>query len=284
MIAQPTADATPPQLAVAVSQADASTLAPGARRLPAAVRRDVFLLYGLLRTLDDLVDGQADEADERLSAVERWIEREDVSSRESAAFEDLWSRHELSLSPLRDFCSAMRDDLERRPIENEQELESYCQRAGGSIGLMLADMIGTASSGGRERMACLGRAAQRTNILRDIDEDSEQGRLYIPSSAVARYGPPAPGKRERLLRDQISRADALYDSALTGPPILGRGNEALTISVALYREILRQIEREGYGRQAGRVAVPAWRQRLVIARARVRFNREVVLHRAGQRG
>ena len=64
--------------------------------------------------------------------------------------------------------------------------------------------------------AALGKAMQRTNILRDIDEDMGNGRIYLAMETVERFGSLEPGRREALLRDQIARADALYDEGVAG--------------------------------------------------------------------
>jgi phytoene synthase len=111
---------------------------------------------------------------------------------------------------------------------------------------------------------------QRTNILRDIDEDMAGGRTYLAAETLHRFGPRAlePGRREALLRDQIARADALYEVGLAGIPLLCAGRRAIAAAAAMYREILRQIEREGYGARPGRAVVPASRKLLVAARAR----------------
>jgi phytoene synthase len=106
--------------------------------------------------------------------------------------------------------------------------------------------------------------------VRDIDEDHEHGRLYIARTTIERFGPPTPGTREALLRDQIARADALYREGLGAIPLLARGQRGMALSAALYREILRQIERDGYGRRPGRVAVPRWRQRLLVTTHRLK--------------
>jgi phytoene synthase len=71
------------------------------------------------------------------------------------------------------------------------------------------------------------------------------------------------------LRDQIATADALYEAGLSAIGQLVQGRQSMALSAALYREILRQIEREGFGRRAGCVAVPAWRRHLIIARQRL---------------
>jgi phytoene synthase len=131
---------------------------------------------------------------------------------------------------------------------------------------MLAGLLGTTDPDGEAKMAILGTAMQRTNILRDIDEDLERGRVYIAKSTIERFGFPHPGQREALVRDQIQRADTLFAEGLTAIPMLRHGRRAMGISGALYREILRQIEREGFGQERGRVSVPDWRKRLLVTR------------------
>jgi 15-cis-phytoene synthase len=248
------------------SPPDASTLGPGLRLLPEPVRTDVYRLYHVLRTLDDLVDEDRPQAPERVAAVERWARHEDADTPETRTLRDLCSRTALSREPLADFCKGMRHDIAREEIATEDDFELYAQRAGGAVGIMLAQLLGSSHPDAEAKMAALGRAMQRTNILRDIDEDLAHRRVYIASSTIERFGDPSPGAREKLLRDQIERADALYDEALGALPLLSHGRRGMALCTALYREILRQIEREGFGRTAGRVVVPAWRRSVLIAK------------------
>ncbi|MHB8492305.1 MAG: phytoene/squalene synthase family protein [Solirubrobacteraceae bacterium] len=247
----------------------ASTFGPAVRLLPIDLQPDARRLYGLLRTLDDLVDDEDPEAANRVAALERWARFGEVQSPEAEAMAELSRRHSISPEAVLEFCSGMRLDLERATIATEDDLEQYCQYVGGAVGMMLAQLFGTSHAAAATKMAILGRAMQRTNILRDIDEDAARQRLYIPRSTVERYGPPTPGDREELLRDQIAKADVLYDEGLAAIPLLASGRRAMALSAALYREILRQIEREGYGRTAGGVVVPTWRRRLILAKFRV---------------
>ena len=111
---------------------------------------------------------------------------------------------------------------------------------------------------------------QRTNILRDIDEDLGAGRVYLARETLERLGwatVPPPTQREALLRDQIARADALYDVGMAGVALLPCGRRAIGAAGAMYREILRQIERDGYGSEAGRAIVSRKRKLFVAARA-----------------
>lgn len=115
-------------------------------------------------------------------------------------------------------------------------------------------------------MAALGRAMQVTNILRDIDEDLAHGRVYIPRCRIDRLGFPAPGTREQLLREGIAKADALYEQGSVAIPLLRHGRAAMALASDLYREILRQIERDGFGVRPGRAVVPAARAGELIAK------------------
>jgi phytoene synthase len=253
--------------------ADGSTLAPGLRMLPSDAGADVYRLYDVLRTLDDLVDEGRPHAARRVEAVERWARNEPADTHETRILKELSQRHSLPTRAFLEFCAGMRHDISRAVIRDEEDLELYCQQAGGSVGIMLTHILGSAAAQCETRMATLGRAVQRTNILRDIDEDATHGRVYIAQSTIERFGAPLPGKRAELLRDQIARADKLYEQAAGATSLLASGQPGMTICAALYREILRQIERDGYGRTAGRAVVPAWRQSLLIAEYCVRPRR-----------
>jgi phytoene synthase len=247
------------------------TFALACRLLPADVRDDVYRLYLVFRTLDDLVDEHAAGAPAAVAAVEAWCEDGSVGSREAAVLADLATRHELPRHALRDFCHGMRDDLEGRPVRTEADVDRYCYRVAGTVGVVMAAVLGTTRPGADRQAAALGMAMQRTNILRDLDEDRALGRCYVAQETLVRLGGDLrPGGREALVRDQIARADALYDEGVAGIGALRRGRFAIAAAAAMYREILRQIEREGYGARAGRAVVSAPRKLLVAARARPR--------------
>jgi phytoene synthase len=222
----------------------------------------------VLRALDDLVDEDKPQAPERVEAVENWANGQPTVTPETRILDELSQRHRLPADALIDFCHGMRHDIARAVIHTEEDLERYCQQAGGSVGVMLAHIFG-ARDGGAEKMATLGRAMQRTNILRDIDDDAAHGRLYIARTTIDHFAPPLPGARANLMRDQIARADRLYEDAADAAAFLPRGKRAMKLTAALYREILRQIERDGLGRTAGRTVLPAWRKRLLIGRHRL---------------
>jgi phytoene synthase len=265
-----TTASTPPKLQRdPASVLASSTFGAGIRLLPRDLQADARQLYHLLRTIDDLVDEEDPQAEQRVEAIERWAHRRDAETPETHILTDLSLRYPLPQKALLEFCEGMRHDLTQTTIEDEDDLERYCQYVGGSIGVVLAKMFGTSHPDGESKMATLGRAFQRTNILRDIDEDLANGRLYVARTTIERFGLPSPGAREELLRDQVARADQLYDEGLDAIPLLTRGRRGMALAAALYREILRQIERAGYGRTAGSAIVPAGRVRLLTVKHRL---------------
>ncbi len=265
---RPRDDAATIARARATTRSVARTFALACRVLPRRVRDDVHLLYLTFRTLDDLVDDGDPVAAEALGAVELWCTTGSVTSAESAILADLAARHPIPRDALLDFCRGMRDDLAGPDLRTEADLDTYCYRVAGTVGLVMTALLGADDPRAGHHAAALGIAMQRTNILRDLDEDAAAGRCYVPRATLERVGDDlSPGHREALLRDQIARADSAFDEGLAGIRMLRSGRVAVRAAAAMYREILRQIERDGYGVAAGRAVVPGWRKLLVAARS-----------------
>lgn len=254
----------------------ARTFALACRMLPRGVRDDVYVLYLVFRTLDDLVDHGRPEAEARLAAVQAWARGEPLggaATHEVAILEDLAARHALPRHALADFCAGMEDDLTGNVPETEDDVDRYCYRVAGTVGLVMCRLLGAREQERADHAAVvLGQAMQRTNILRDIDEDLAAGRVYVAARTIERFGGPGcldPGLRGPLLRDQIARADELYRRAAPGIGLLAQGRRAVASAAAMYREILRQIERDGYGARPGRAVVGRPRKIALAARAGV---------------
>jgi len=266
-----------------------------ARLLPNQIRNDVELLYLVLRTLDDLVDvnvraggSTRDAAERRIAAIEAWAtsgtDDAAAASRELMILGDLARRHpELPREAVHDFLAGMRADLAGPRIATDEDAAHYCYQVAGTVGRLMASLLGVAP--GHEREAdraarALGSAMQRTNILRDIDEDLANGRLYLSATSLrahnidpdATSGPTSllGADRGELLRDEIARADAEYDEGLNGIRYLEHGGRSIRAAALLYREILRQIERDGYGaRRPHRPVVGRARKAALLARAAI---------------
>ena len=292
--------------AAGVMASVARTFDLATRFLPADLRRDERRLYLVLRTLDDLVDTADPGAESRVTLVEAWADGTAADGTaadgtaadggppqgpEAPILEDLARRYpSLPRDAVRDFCAGMRADLVGPRHQTDDELAVYCYQVAGTVGRLMASLLGTAP--GHEAEAdraarALGSAMQRTNILRDLVEDARNGRVYLPLNELRDAGldvsdPPAllaaidrwpRATREALLRGQIARADAGYDEAAPGIALLRRGRWGIAAAAALYREILRQIERDGLGANPRRAVVSRGRKTLVLARLAVRGGR-----------
>ena len=251
----------------------ARSFALAARFLPRDVRDDINLLYLALRRLDDLVDleapsGSAQRADaqQRLAAIRTWLSTgavADAGGDELAIFVDLQRRTPaLPTDAIGAFLDGMESDLAGPVMESDADLDLYCYQVAGTVGRLMAALLGV--RGGDEVQAdhaarALGAAMQRTNILRDIDEDLANGRVYLPATALRRVGlDPAAASGPTSLRDgdrralymaEIARADAEYEVGVAGIRHLLNGGRSIRVAGHLYREILRQIERDGFGVQ-----------------------------------
>jgi 15-cis-phytoene synthase len=271
----------------------ARTFALAARLLPRDVRDDVDLLYLVLRTLDDLVDleGARDggppavDAEARLAAVEAWARgaaaaptpaeapTPAVATRETRILADLARRHPaLPRDAVADFMTGMRQDLAGPRIATEGDLDVYCYRVAGTVGRLMAAILGGVGPEADTAARSLGNAMQRTNIIRDVDEDLASGRIYLPADALARHGiTPATlvtADRRALLADAIARADAAYTAGVAGIPRLRHGRRSIRAAADLYREILRQVERDGLGaRRPHRAVVPRARKAWLVLRS-----------------
>jgi phytoene synthase len=247
----------------------ARTFSLACRLLPRGVRDDVYWLYFVFRTLDDLVDDRRPDAAARVAAVDRWARGLDgPRTQEVEILTALAQRHALDRTALADFCAGMREDLAGPCFETEADVDRYCYRVAGTVGLVMASVLGTRRlDRARPAAVALGMAMQRTNILRDIDEDAADGRVYLAREAIERHGGPEPGRRRALLRDQIARADELYERGFAGIGELRQGRRAIAAAGAMYRELLRELERTGYGARPGRAVVPRSRKLRVAAGA-----------------
>jgi phytoene synthase len=242
------------------------------RVLPGDVRRDVRRLYLVLRTLDDAVDHADPGAATRLAAVEAWARGHRPDRRETEILDDLFARHpELPRDAVEAFCAGMRADLAGPRHATAADLDRYCYQVAGTVGRLVAPLLGVRpgqADAADAAARALGAAMQRTNILRDLREDARAGRVYLPDDRLATVDV-APGdaaavldlpawpvaRRRALLEPEIARADEDYAAGLAGVPRLRRGRPGIRAAGRMYREILREIERDRWGASGRRAVV-----------------------------
>ena len=158
-------------------------------------------------------------------------------------------------------------DVEPKPFASQADTLAYCWGVAGTVGVMMAMIMGVREEEVLRRAQDLGLAFQLTNICRDVREDAENGRVYLPADALAAQGLPAtphalrdPENRQAVflvVREQLEIAEAYYRSARIGLRDLPfRGALAVAAARDVYREIGRRILRRGPDALASRMSTP----------------------------
>jgi 15-cis-phytoene synthase len=245
------------------------------RRLPAEIRPATHALYGYVRTADEIVDGprRAASAESRRAALDAW-ERELERGLEAGAsphpvvgaLVDAGRRHRLPLGELRTYMCSMRIDCAPVRIETWPELEAYMDGSAGSVGRIMAPLLGVperhqADYGG------LGRAFQLTNFIRDVREDTALDRVYLPAEERDRFGVAeeqlraehASPELRALLAHEVRRARRLFadaEPAIAAAPGSVRGG--VRFAVGVYMRVLDRVERIDFDVLGRRAGVRAW--------------------------
>jgi 15-cis-phytoene synthase len=247
--------------------------------LPPERRPYVHALYGFARYADDLVDVAPDGADRPAKRFAEWCEQfladlewGATSEPVSRAVLDTAARWDIPHSYFADFLDAMRLDLTVTEYPTYEDLVHYMWGSAAVIGLEMLPILGrTDPSVPWDRLETyaidLGYAFQLTNFLRDVGEDLQRGRVYLPRESLDRFGV----DRERLHRHvrgrvdepvrnllawEIERARGLYRRAEPGIALVHpTAQDCLRTAVALYEGILDEIERADYDVFSRRISV-----------------------------
>lgn len=252
--------------------------------LPPARRRSMCALYAFMRHTDDLAD-QPGTPDEKRAALSMWRAelRSALDGQPPAwpgllALADTVRRHSVPVRHLEEVIDGVSMDVEAQPYRTFDELYKYCYHVASAVGLSCLHIWGYRSEGGKaEQLAeACGIALQLTNILRDVKEDAQLGRIYLPEEDLARFGvrheelsaaQPSEHVR-RLFEFEGKRAYEYYAQAreLAGF-VAPMGRPVLGAIVGIYRALLDEIVRRDYDVLAGRVSLSAWRKSLITVRA-----------------
>lgn len=235
------------------------------RFLPKASRAPVANLYAFCRYVDDVSDfGEPTEAGTRLRALRLEVENGQVP--EVLEFETLGIRRQWIL----DLIDGAISDTEFKPFESEAELELYCYRVAGVVGLMMCPLLGVHDERAWQNAIDLGSAMQLTNMARDVAEDAERGRVYFPLDWLRREQMGVQevmiGQYVRpLVQRMLFKAEGLYQSGAEGlRAIPGSRRAAIGVALALYRGIGGALERQQYDPFKGRAYV-SWPRKILLA-------------------
>jgi phytoene synthase len=262
-----------------------------------AKRRAIWAIYVWCRRTDELVDGpQAKFTTD--ATLDYWYQQLDAIfagqplADEDVALVDTLQQFPLDIQPFRDMIAGQRMDLYRSRYETFEELELYCYRVAGTVGLMstavmgLDEQLNTAPWNWQQEVEppvqeaiALGIANQLTNILRDVGEDARRGRIYLPLEDLQRFDYSENDLMKGVIDDrwrglmqfQIDRAYRFFAEAERGIQVLSPDARwPVWAALMLYRGILDQIVQNGYDVFNQRAYVPGYKKLLYLPSALLR--------------
>ncbi len=261
--------------------------------LPAHKRKAVHALYAFTRTADDLVDGPAtpeaaaEGLDEWRTAFHRALAGERTTDPLLPAVVDTVRTYQLELTDFDAFLRSMEMDLTVASYSTYGDLLGYMEGSSAVIGTMMVPILGLAPGAdlgaARESARELGYAFQLTNFVRDVREDLDRGRVYLPAEDLARFqvtpdmlsadatrGESSDQVRE-LIQFECQRALLHYAAALEGLPMLApRSRICIRAAFLLYGGILGEVSRNGFDVMRQRFTVPRRRRARLVAAALTR--------------
>lgn len=247
--------------------------------LPSKVREHAYGLYGFCRRADDAVDegGDPDAAcaalSARLDAIYAGWPGDDPVDR---AFADVVKACAIPKVLPAALIEGFAWDAQGRRYDTISDVRAYGARVAGSVGAMMALVLGARSSVAVSRACDLGVAMQLTNIARDVGEDARNGRLYLPRDWMAKAGvdadaflasPSFDSRIGELVARLLAEADRLYDRARPGIALLPAGcRPAIHAAARIYREIGREAQLASWDTVSQRVSTSS-RRKLTLAGA-----------------
>jgi 15-cis-phytoene synthase len=266
-----------------VHRAHGRTYYLATRLLPAWKRRHVHALYGFTRYTDDIVDrlGNA-PAQTRVAALQHWHRRF------AAALDGVPTSHpvlpavvhtiavfDLDRADFESFLRSMEMDLTVTEYPTYEDLLEYMEGSAAAIGTMMLPILGAADLRAvREPARQLGFAFQLTNFIRDVGEDLDRGRIYLPGKDLAEFGVSPDDLRARratrpiraLIAFEVDRARGHYAAAAAGIPLLNPTSQAcIRAAYRAYGAILDEVVRADYDVFWRRATVPLPRKLALAA-------------------
>ena len=228
--------------------------------LPKERRRAITALYAFCREVDDVVD---ETADAQLAATKlAWWRTElaglfagNPQHPVSRALAPFLEKYSLERENLNDIIDGMEMDLTQSRYLDWANLERYCHRVAGVVGLLAARIFGYRDPRTLEYARELGMAFQLTNIIRDVGEDARKNRIYLPMDDLKRFNVTAADilhaketpEFRALMEFETARAKDFYGKAFAALPAVDRKSQrAGLIMAAIYRTLLDEIERDGW--------------------------------------
>lgn len=239
------------------------------RLLPSEKRNAARALYSFCRTTDDIVDHPTGDVGERLAGWKQRVLHWDHDSHDLVplAWAHTSLRYNIPQTYAEQLIEGVARDLHQSRYQTFAELTEYCYGVASTVGLMSMHIIGFSDKDAIPYAIRLGVALQLTNILRDIAEDWQRGRLYLPLDELAAFGlgeqdiarGVVTARWRAFMRFQIERTRQLYSDAWPGLLLLAAdGRVAIAAAADFYAAILNDIEANDYDIFGRRAYVSGW--------------------------
>lgn len=240
-------------------------------------RNAMCAIYAFMRYCDDISEGEGAS----LQAIERWRADLDLALQGQyganllwPAFHDTVERYKIPHEYFYDMIAGVSSDLQPKQLQTFDELYHYCYQVASVVGLTIIHIFGFESPEALKLAEKCGIAFQLTNILRDVREDRENGRIYLPEEDIRRFGADLSVHDERfvkLMAFEAARARAYYDESR---PLIGlvhpRSRPSLWALIEIYSRLLTRIERSNFNVLDKRIRVPTWEKLSILAAAALR--------------
>jgi phytoene synthase len=259
--------------------------------LPEPRRNAICAIYAFMRKADDLSDDESTSREQRLQNLEQWQAAWRTASQTGVtqdpvfiAVRDATERFNIPLSLLDELIAGTTSDLKTNSTDAPDtyatfaDLYQYCYLVASVVGLVCIRIFGYTDPAAEKLAEETGIAFQLTNILRDVAEDAERGRVYLPLEDLAAHNvkldsilhrakgaPPTPNEHA-LLVEIGARAETYYASADKLLPLIDRESRpALWVLVRIYRGLLKRIRRADYDVFSRRISVPTFQKLEILA-------------------
>ena len=224
--------------------------------LPQERRRAIYVAYAFCRYCDDAVDS-AESADQKTATLQHLhASLSDAYTGRTSdplflALADVADNHDIPEEYFKQVIYGVESDLTKVRYQDFEELRSYCYQVASVVGLICLQIFGYKDDGAKQHAVDLGLAMQLTNIARDVQEDLELGRVYLPQDEIARFGYSEEALEAgivnepfiNLMRFQAQRARSYFDSGFKLLPYLSpRSRACPAVMGQLYSKVLQRIE------------------------------------------
>jgi phytoene synthase len=240
----------------------------------------ICAMYAFMRYCDDLSDDAS--IPDRATAIARWRRELDdaLEGRYSGhpvwpAFHDAVTRYGIPSRYFHEMIEGVSSDLEPRRVKTFDELYGYCYQVASVVGLTIIHIFGFESPRALELAERCGIAFQLTNILRDVREDAQLGRVYLPAEDLTRFGVSADlfatgcmtREAKSLFEFEAARAEAYYQAGWELVPMVSPESRAsLWALIEIYHRLLRRIQGAGFDVLSGRVRVSTAEKGWIVVR------------------